>query len=68
MPTSCKTSNPEVAAMKTYHKSFCGVTASITDMRDGRARLIVRLPDGKKIKDSIHKNRIAARSAWYRMD
>lgn len=54
--------------MKTYHKSFCGVTASITDMRDGRARLIVRLPGGKKIKDSIHKNRIAARSAWYRMD
>lgn len=67
MLTSFKASNSEVATMKTYHKSFCGVTASITDMRDGRARLIARLPNGKKIKDSIHKNRIAARSAWYRM-
>ena len=53
--------------MKTYHKDFCGVTASITDRRDGTARLIVRLPNGKKTRDSIHKSRPAALAAWRRM-
>ena len=52
--------------MKTYHKDFCGCTASITDKADGTARLIIKTPDGRKVKDSIHKNRNAAVSAWYR--
>ena len=52
--------------MKTYHKSFYGTTASITDNRDGTARLIVRDQYGRKVKDSIHKNRKAALAAWYR--
>ena len=53
--------------MRSYHKDFCGVTASITDCRDGTARLIVRLPNGKKIHDRVHKNRSAAMTAWRRM-
>lgn len=52
--------------MKTYYKDFCGVTASITDKSDGTARLIVRNPDGRKVKDSTHKSRAAAYSAWRR--
>lgn len=52
--------------MKTYHKDF-GVTASITDKRDGTARLIVRDQYGKKVKESVHKNRPAAVRAWKRM-
>lgn len=51
--------------MKTYHKDYCA-TASITDKVDGSARLIVRGPNGKKIKDSTHKSRNAALAAWYR--
>lgn len=51
--------------MKTYHKDYC-CTASITDKADGTARLIVRGANGKKIKDSVHKNRTAAYSAWRR--
>ena len=51
--------------MKTYYKSY-GVTASIADKADGSARLIVRNPNGKKVKDSIHKNRNAALAAWRR--
>lgn len=52
--------------MKTYHKDFYGCTASITDKRDGTARLIIRTPGGTKVKDSVHKNRKAALAAWYR--
>ena len=52
--------------MKTYYKSY-GVTASITDKADGSARLIVRNPTGKKIKDSVHKSRKAALAAWRRL-
>ena len=52
--------------MKTYHKDFCGCTASIADKPDGTARLIVRTPDGRKVKDSTHKNRAAAVAAWRR--
>lgn len=52
--------------MKTYHKDFCGVTASITDKSDGTARLLVRDQNGKKVKDSIHKSRIAALATWRR--
>lgn len=52
--------------MKTYHKDF-GVTASITDKRDGTARLIVYDQYGRKVKDSVHKNRPSAVAAWKRM-
>lgn len=52
--------------MKTYHKDFYGCSASITDKADGTARLIVRNQNGKKVKDSIHKTRSAAYSAWRR--
>ena len=50
--------------MKTYHKDF-DVTASIK--RDGTARLVVCDQYGKKVKDSVHKNRRAAVAAWKRM-
>lgn len=53
--------------MKTFHKDFCGVTASITDKNDGTARLIVKDQLGRKVKDSTHKNRPAALAAWRRM-
>ena len=52
--------------MKTYHEDFCGCTASITDLPGGTARLIIRDRNGKKIKDSTHKNRKAALAAWRR--
>ena len=53
--------------MKTYHKDFCGVTASVTDKVDGTARLVVYDQYGKKVKDSVHKNRRAAVVVWKRM-
>lgn len=53
--------------MKTYLRDFYGNTASITDKRNGSARLIVRLSNGKKMHDKALKNRNAALSAWYRM-
>lgn len=52
--------------LKTYHKDFCGITASVTDKVDGTARLVVCDQYGKKVKDSIHKNRAAALAAWRR--
>lgn len=52
--------------MKTYHKDL-HATASITDRKDGTARLVVRALNGSKVKDSIHKSRPAAYSAWRRM-
>lgn len=52
--------------MKTYHKDFYGCTASITDKPDGSARLIIKTPHGKKVKDSTHKSRTAAQAAWRR--
>lgn len=51
--------------MKTYHKDFL-CTASITDKRDGTARLIIRDTYGRKVKDSLHKSRPAAYAAWRR--
>ena len=51
--------------MKTYHKEY-GCTASITDKPDGTARLIIKDPNGKKVKDSTHKSRNSAYSAWRR--
>ena len=52
--------------MKTYHKEY-SVTANITDKRDGTARLIAKDQYGRKVKDSIHKNRAAALAAWRRL-
>ncbi len=52
--------------MKTYYKDY-GCTASITDMPDGTARLIVKNQYGKTIKDSTHKSRKAAYSAWRKL-
>ena len=52
--------------MKTIYKQY-GITASITDKRDGTARLVVRDAFSQKVRDSIHKNRKAALAAWYRM-
>lgn len=51
--------------MTTYKKDFYA-TASITDKSDGSARLVIRLNNGKKVHDKIHKSRKAAESAWYR--
>ena len=52
--------------MRTCHKSY-GVSATITDKRDGTAQLVVRDQTGKKIHDKIHKTRKAAEAAWRRM-
>ncbi|SBV96678.1 hypothetical protein KL86CLO1_10810 [uncultured Eubacteriales bacterium] len=52
--------------MKTYHKDF-GITASITDLSDGTARLTARAQYGKKVHDKVHSSRKAAESAWRRM-
>lgn len=51
--------------MKTTYKSY-GCTASITDLADGTARLIVLNQTGERVKDSIYKSRSAAISAWRR--
>lgn len=50
--------------MKTYYNGYFGTTASITDKKDGTARLVVRNQYGQKTKDSVHKNRAAAQAAW----
>lgn len=52
--------------MKTYHKEY-GITASITDKLDGTARLLVKDQYGRKVKDSIHKNRSAA-ADWLKLE
>lgn len=52
--------------MKTTHKSY-GVSATITDKKDGSAQLIARDPTGKKIHDKNHKSRKAAEAAWRRL-
>lgn len=52
--------------MKTFYKDY-GCTASITDNTDGTARLVVKNQNGKKVKDSTHKSRAAAYSAWRRL-
>lgn len=51
--------------MKKYYKSY-GCTASITEKKDGTAKLVVKDPSGKKVKDSVHKNFKAAEAAWKR--
>lgn len=50
--------------MKTVHRDFTGVTASITDRRDGTAILTINA--GGKRKTKQYKNRKSALSAWYR--
>lgn len=52
--------------MKTIHKSFYA-SASITDKKDGTARLVIKTFTGIKTHDKIHKNRKAALAAWYRL-
>lgn len=51
---------------KTYYKDY-GITASITDLRDGTARLVVRDQFMRKIRSSVHKDRASALRVWRRM-
>lgn len=51
--------------MKTIHKNDCAV-GTITDKKDGTARLVIRTINGIKYHDKIHKNRKSALAAWYR--
>jgi hypothetical protein len=51
--------------MKTVYRDY-GCTATITDMKNGSAKLVVKNPMGKKVKESTHKNRTAAVAAWRR--
>jgi hypothetical protein len=51
--------------MKTYHKSY-GVSATITDKRDGTAQLVARDSTGKKIREKVYSSRKAAEAAWRR--
>lgn len=51
--------------MRTYHKNTLA-SASITDKKDGKARLVVRILTGQKVHDKVHKSRKAAMAAWYR--
>ena len=51
--------------MKTFYQSY-GTTASVTDLHDKTARLIIRDINGKKLHDKIHANRKAALAAWHR--
>lgn len=53
--------------MKTIHKEY-GCTGVISDKRDGSARLVIKMWNGQKVHDKIHKNRKAALSAWYRFN
>ncbi len=52
--------------MRTVYKDY-GCTATITDKKDGSARLVVKNQLGKKVKESNHKNRASAYSAWRRL-
>lgn len=51
--------------MKTYHKEY-GASASITDQRDGSAKLVIRDHMGRKVHDKSHATRKAAYAAWRR--
>lgn len=51
--------------MKTVHKEY-GCTATITDSKDGSAKMVIRNQMGKKVKESTHKSRPAALAAWRR--
>lgn len=51
--------------MKKVYQSY-GCHAVIKDRKDGTAQLTVRTPDGRKVKDSVHKNFKAAEAAWRR--
>ena len=53
--------------MKSFHRNSL-TTASITDIKDGTAQLIIVNASGKKVHDKIHKNRNAAMAAWYRFN
>ena len=51
--------------MKTTHTAY-GTVATISDKRDGTARLVIKIYTGKKVHDKTHANRKAALAAWYR--
>lgn len=51
--------------MKTVYKDY-GCTATIKDMMDGSAKLVIKNQMGMKVKESTHKNRTAAVAAWRR--
>lgn len=51
--------------MTTTHKDY-GCHCTISDKRDGRARLVIRMYTGEKVHDKVHANRRAAYSAWRR--
>ncbi len=52
--------------MKTYLKGDYGTTASITDNKDGTARLVIRRYDGHKVQDTTHKSHAGALASWRR--
>lgn len=51
--------------MKKMYTSY-DCHAVIKNKKDGTAQLTVRMPDGRKVKESIHKNFKAAEAAWRR--
>ena len=51
--------------MKTTFKDY-GCVATITEKADGTARLVIKDQLGKKVKESNHKSKNAAVSAWRR--
>lgn len=52
--------------MKKHFRDFYGCTASITVMRDGRAKLVVRTPGGKLVTRGEYKTERGARIAMGR--
>lgn len=54
--------------MKTYYKGLYGASASVTDKKDGTARLIVRIYNGQKVLDKVYKTRKGAVTAWSRFN
>ena len=53
-----------VSGNKTYYKNLYGYTASITQLKDGRAYLRIRSPKGEVILQKVYKNRMNALRAW----
>lgn len=50
---------------KTTYTDY-GCTATISDQRDGTARLVIKAHSGKKVHDKIHSSHKAAYAAWRR--
>ena len=53
-----------VSDNKTYYRNILGYTASITQLKDGRAYLRIRSQKGKIILEKVYKNRRSALIAW----